>query len=509
MDLALRPDTQTSITSKSGTRAFVPLVIGLALALAQPGLGQVRGEPAWVDSSSRAYVARFRALLLDASTRDVRAGWTLAKDLGRPVAPLLWRMFAAERSNVERRLSLLVAAALAGGPAEDVRLWELIDQPRPLLPERAMVGLLVALGPDRARPVDRLVPRLLGPNKEPEALLEVAVRLAAARVPAAAEGRLPLQSDDAGLLAATAFAGMPVASSAAARMWRGEPRYSGLLQRAELLRAARKVGRAPASQDLVEHARALLGSADVRKGAERAAAMLLLAASGALREQDRPLDPALLRVAASQPASRARLAAWLQATPSARDPEPAALAVAYALSAPVADVVATRSEWARDPAVGAHAAVALAARLCRQPPTQPIEAALARVPEWSFVVWASGGAFASAGALGDARLAALAGLVADGRASRAAVQAELELRLWAWGSHPGLQPWRLERELVRDLMLVGSLPGGGKYAPQVPAHMRYFPRGLDRDDGFFSLGVDLYELLGAPTEPIPARFRLR
>ena len=33
-------------------------------------------------------------------------------------------------------------------------------------------------------------------------------------------------------------------------------------------------------------------------------------------------------------------------------------------------------------------------------------------------------------------------------------------------------------------------------------------RGLDRDDGFFELGVQLYELLGAPSEPIPARYRL-
>ncbi len=507
--MALRPSAQTSVLSATGTRANVLWAIGCALALAQPGLGQVRGEDAWIDPGSRAYVRRFRELLLDASSRDLRAGWTLAKDLGRPVAPLLWRMFDSERSNVGRRLTLLVAAALAGGPAEDVRLLDLLDQPRPLLPERARVGLLGARGPERARPVERFVARATGPNREPEALLEVAVRLAAARVPEATERASTTMGDDVGLLAAAAFAGIPVQASARTRMWRGDARHAGLFQRAELLRAARDVTLVPASQELLEAAKGLLQDNDVRKGAERSAAMLLLAASGELDGEERPLDLGLLKVAASPRVSREQLARWLQARPSARDPEPATLAVAYALLAPIEDVVATRSEWARDPKVGAHASLALAARLCGQPRQQAIDVSLDSVPEWSFAVWASGGAFAPRAPFTDARLQALAALVADGRAAREAVQEELELRLWAWGSHPGLQAHRLERELVRDLMLVGSLPGGGKYAPQVPEHMRYFPRGLDRDDGFFELGVQLYELLGAPSEPIPARYRLQ
>ena len=45
------------------------MVIGWALALAQPGLGQVRGEAAWIDPGSRAYVSRFRELLLDGADK--------------------------------------------------------------------------------------------------------------------------------------------------------------------------------------------------------------------------------------------------------------------------------------------------------------------------------------------------------------------------------------------------------------------------------------------------------
>ncbi|MBZ0153562.1 MAG: hypothetical protein K8J09_18715, partial [Planctomycetes bacterium] len=87
---------------------------------------------------------RFEQLLVAAPTRDLAAGWQLARDLGRPVAPLLWDMVQREEADVQPRLALLVAAVIAGGPAEDERLLRFLDVQKPMLEERTMAGLLMA-----------------------------------------------------------------------------------------------------------------------------------------------------------------------------------------------------------------------------------------------------------------------------------------------------------------------------------------------------------------------------
>jgi len=490
-------------------RRWAPLVAIVLLALtAQTSSGQSpsAGRP-WIAPTDRRFQERFQQLLLDEPSRDLAVGWTYAEEIGRPVAPLLWGMLDAEQSNVERRLALLVAALVAGGPTSEERLFALLDLPKPLLAERAMASLWIALGPARARPMPRVLQRLIGPNKEPEDLLAVAARLAAGRYRVDAQATPVLHSKDPGLLAAAAFARLPVGKTVTQRLWRGEVRHGGLFRRAAMLGAARSEGSAPLQKALSEHAAAALSRTDTRDRGERAAAVLLLARHDALGAAATTLDWELLRVAVSQPQSAASLRKRLRPTPFARDPMPGLLAAAYAWNAPVSEVLGRAAEWGSEPQVRGALAVALAARLCFLPAAPEVEQQL-DFPEWSFVTWASTGAFARPARFEDARLEAFAAVLAAGRATKASARAELELALWRWGSHPGLGPWELERQLIRDLLLVGSR-AGGKYRAEVPTHLRYFPTGLDRDDPFFDIAVALYEFTGRRTRAVPYEYRLR
>ena len=421
---------------------------------------------------------------------------------------MLWELLDAERSNVDRRLAVLVAALVAGGPGADERLFEFLGRGRAMLPERTMAALWIALGPKRARGLPDVRGRVLGPNKEPEELLAIAARLAAARFGGGREGVSTLDSDDPGLLAAAVFAEMPVARTCAEREWRSEHRDAALYRRAAFLSDRYRVDRANSSPRLLDRARSALLQRGIGGASERDAAVLLLAAAGELDLQQSGLDWRQLRIVANQSASAELLRARLQPTPLARDPEPSRLGTAFALRMPVDQVLSSRATWGDDERIRAPIAVALAARLCAEPRRSALDLELAGVPEWAFVRWASGGRFRMEGVPADARLAELAKVVADGRVSRSAAREALELALWRWGSHPGLAAWELERQLIRDLLLVGSRTGG-RYAPGVAPHLRYFPAGLDRDDTFFDVAVALYEFTGRRSGPIPVAHRLR
>lgn len=473
------------------------------------------------------YQKRFRELLLTVSSRDLPTGWELARNLGQPVAPVLWQMLSEEQSNVDRRLVLLIAAVLAGGPGEDDRLFQLLDLRKPMLQERIMAGMLMALGPHRTRAIEEFWPRCMGPNSEPEPLLALAVRLAAARFPDALLRAPRLQGDDVGILAAAAFAGMRISPVKLKSLWQSEDRHAELFFRGALLGESWRLSIRGEVPTLLQQARDLLGLHDERYAAVRAAAILLRARAGDLdAAADRP-DWRLLQLVASQPRSRHVVQAWLPSVPLARDEEPARLAVAYALYQPVAQVLKTMQEWSTQPDVRRDMAVALAFRLAgsgstmRQPDQvgtnavsnspgkhDAIGMALPKVPEFAFVVWASGGKPDWSRACEDPKLAQLATLLADGRASAAVARNAWEGALWRWGSHPGIGPWQQERLLIRDLLLVGSKRGGGKYQSHIRPELLYVANGLDRSDTFFSIAVDLYEFLQAPVEPVPAEYRL-
>lgn len=455
------------------------------------------------------FKARFRELLLAAPTRDFDSGWELARTLGRPAVPLLWEMFEAEKANVDKRLVLLIAAVLAGGPGEDERLFELLDQRQPMMQERTMAAFLIALGPRRTRAVPQVYSRILGPNPKPELLLEIAARLATVRFPGGADGVAPVFSDNPGLLAASAFAGMPIARGYAERQWRSTDPHASLFRRGALLGQTWRLaleGRKP--QDLDE-ARVSLQVRAVEEQPLREAAVLLLARAGELDPQQPLPDWDLLRLAAGQPGNTTAMRKWLKPRRQPRDHQPARLAVAFALHQPERVVLEQVPVWAAEPAMRSDLALAYAMRLLgHAPAAQPIGLSLPEVPEWRFVVWASGGAFGAPPTFDDPHLDQLAKLIAAGRATRPVVRDALEELLWQRGSHPALGAWRAERELVRDLLLGGSNRGGGEYFASIPEEDRYFPTGLDRDDWFFTIAVQLYEFTSRPVGAVPAPHRL-
>lgn len=478
------------------------------LASAQDGSSLATGGVGWITTKDERVRERFRQLLLATPTRDLAVGWQLALDLGRPATPLLWEMLQAEKSNVESRLIVLAAAVLAGGVAEDARLFEWLDQQKPMLEERALASLMMALGPVRSRPVPNFWTRCFGPTKSPELLLSVAVRLASVRFPGAEDGAPLLQGDDPGLAAAAAFSGT---GGVAARWWNltTPERHAELVWRGSLLGSARRWradGAAP--EPSFEVARQLLGLGGDLRAPLRSAAALLLAHGQQFRAEEPRLDWLLLQAAVSDPRTNDRLAAWLGPKAQPRDEQPSRLAVAYALSRPTRTVVDERSVWGSDPAIRQHVAVALAFRLLAQDAPQPTDATLPGVAEWQFVRFACGAPIERGQLPDDPHLRVALQLAADGRMPRAALRTALEEALWRWDSHPGLVAWQQERLLVRDLLLSGSAQGGGKYLPQVRADQRYVPGGLDRKDGFFGVAVQLYDFLAAPRAPIPAERRL-
>ncbi|MGK0153458.1 MAG: hypothetical protein ACI9SE_000402 [Neolewinella sp.] len=518
----------TSHSGKWSIRGALTGLIGLLCVLAQPVSAQVLTEEVGVISArSSVYQKRFTELLLTVSSRDLHAGWQLARDLGRPVAPVLWQMLSSERSNVDRRLVLLIAAVLAEGLGKDARLFELLDQRQPMLQERIIAAMLMALGPHRTRPMEDFWSRCIGPNVEPEPLLGLAVRIACARFPDAAKGAPTTQSEDPGIVAAAAFSGLRMSSQKQKKLWRGQGRHAELFFRGALLGEGWRYDIYGEPPTLLDRASELLGKGEEPLQAARAAAMLLRARLGVLDPKgDRP-DWRLLQLVASQSASRRALQTWLSPSPLAREEDLERLAVAHALYQPVLKTVEALREWSADPEVRRHIAVALAVRLAKGDvlrgendqetsasssalaSTEIIKLHLPDLPELRFAVWASGGTFGDGPKCADPQLEQLASLISAGRVSREVVRANLEEALWRWGSHPGIGPWQQERLLIRDLMLVGSTRGGGEYQSHIRSELRYVARGLDRSDTFFSIAVEMYEFLSRPVAPVPAQYRLR
>lgn len=466
----------------------------------------------WVGAKDDRFRDRFQKALLNVPSRDLAAGWQLAVDTGRPVAPLLWDMMQAETSNVGRRLVVLAAAVLAGGPAEDERLFAWLDRQKPMLPERALAAMLLALGPRRTRPMPEFWGRISGPARTPEQILAIAVRLAAARFPGT-EANLPQSlDDDAGVLAATAYAGGKVPTANASRLWdpRTSERHAELFWRGAMLHGARTLADGGTMPDgLLERARELSALPGEHNGSARAAAAVLRARARDFRAEGSRPDWRLLQIAAADVTSARTLSGWLQPAPQPLDEEPRRLAVAYVLSREPAEVVQDRPAWSSDPRVARHVAVALAWRLLGESPQQPVEVEVPGLPEWGFVKWASGAAIDAGLPIDDPQLRMAAEVASAGRMGRPALRTALEEALWRWGSHPGLSAFEQERLLVRDLLLIGSHPGGSKYMAHVQPEQRYRPTGLGPDDTFFMVAVTLFDFLERPRGPVPPEHRLR
>jgi len=482
------------------------------MALAQQPVAVDAGEVGWIRGRDDRFRARFEQLLLAVPTRDLPQGWQLAADIGRPAVPLLWEMLQEERSNVGRRLVLLAAAMLAGGTAEDERLFAWLDRQKSMPEERVFAAMWMAHGPRRSRPVPGFWSRCQGPDKSPEQVLRLAVRMAAAQFPDAAAGFSSSVDDDAGLAAAAAYAGLPIATSVAARLWnlRTPERHAELFWRGAMLGAARTAGGGQKPNgEWTQRGRELMALPGDQHAAVRAAAALFRLRAGDLRLEGARPDWRLLQVAVAETAGARLLRNWLGPVPQPRDEEPTRLAVSYVLSRDPSEVVADRVSWAAVPRIRQHVAVALAWRLLGDVAGPPIDVEVPGVPEWVLVRWASGVAIDREVLLDDVPLQVAVRLAAAGRLPRPAMRDALEGALWRWGSHPGLGLWEHERLLLRDLLLVGSNTGGGKYVPHVRREQRYRPTGIGPDDVFFDVAVALHDFLSRPRLPIPPEHRLR
>lgn len=493
--------------------------IGVLLLLAQPLLSQERtvgatGGVGSLTSTDENFRVTFERLLLSGADRDLERGWQLAMDVGQPAAPLLWEMVKDKKSNVGRRLIVLAAAVLAGGPGEDDRLFTWLDSQTTMLEERVLVGFLLAMGPRRTRPMPQFWSRCLGPSKATQPILGIAARLASARFPGTDVGAPGISADeDAGIAAATVYAGLPVPPGLATKLWnpRNAPdRHAEMFWRGALLGGLRNRSEDPqVLAGLLEHAREVMELQSDPYAPVRAAAALLRARANDTRPDGAPPDWRLLQLLASEPAAAERLQPWLSATPPGLNDEgPQRLAVCYVLSREPQVVIAERQQWGNDVRIRRHIAVALAVRLLAEPSPQPIDAVLPEVPEWFFVQWASGAKVRAELPFGDQALEAMARLAADNRLPRATARTALEDTLWRWQSHPGLGLFENERLLIRDLMLLGSRRGG-KYVPSRSAHKLYQPAGIDKDHEFFNVAVPLWDFLSRPRLPMPAEYRLR
>lgn len=463
----------------------------------------------WLAGRADKFKAEITRLLLVSPSRDLAAGWRLCEGLGQPAAPLLWEMVEAERSNLQRRLALLVGAMLAGGVQEERRWVAWLDQPRPLFEERCLLALLLALGPPRGRPVEDYFQLAVGGNRTPEQFLAIASRLAAARLPGAAAGLPMVAGSDPGLAGASAYSGAAVAPRTAEALWnlRNADEHAELFWRGSMLGLARSDAEIPG---MLARARELRTLAGTRFGSVRATAAIALARHGqAVGTETRPdWDEVLPWVVDQRSAVQVR--AWLGAETPARVANPARLAVAYVLSRQPEEVLADRAVWLADPRVRSHVAVALAWLLACQEDRALPAVGEADLPEWDLVRCCAGLRPLGRGPLpDDPQLAAAQRLLRDGRLSLAAARDLCEDTLWRWGSHPGLSRWEQERLLVRDLLLVGSHQGGSKYLPHVPPVARYRATGLGPDSPFYDLGVALYDFLAAPRLPVPKGYTLR
>jgi hypothetical protein len=507
-------------------RLLASLPIGALVALASPSLAVaslVGTAPAAVavvvaqDPAAAAGLLPAQGPLREALERlllapapDLAAGWQLALDLGRPALPPLRDLLQRQGANVKHRLVTLAALLLAAGLGEDDVATEFLAQARqkPMLEERTLVAMMVALGPQRARPVPDFAGLCLGPIEPSEPLLAVAVRLAAARLPGAAAGLIAAPDDDVGELAAAAFAGMPLPASALARLrvLRSGERHADLFWRGWLLGLARQPTKSARDAGL-ELARELSRQrADSLAAAQSAAVWLRVRADDFDFTSGERLDLPLLRVAAGSLPPAPGLAALLPSQPLPRDERPERLAVAWALATPFAQVVVARDRWAAQPAIAEHVTLALAWRAGAEP--GPLALPSSAQASWQLVRFAAGQPIDGTAVGADAGVRTLLQLAADGRLTRPALRRALEGMLWERGSHPGLAAFDLERELLRDLLLAGSNYGGGKYAAHVPPDQRYSPTGLDRNDGFFRIAVALFDFLARPRAPVPPEHRL-
>jgi hypothetical protein len=457
----------------------------------------------------REFGKRFQDLLLD-KRHDHVEGWRLCQDLGRPAVAVLWDLYEKQGADVRKRMVLMVAAALAGGPAEDERLLQALDSAK--VEERVLAAMLMALGPRRPATAANPWSRLVGKQRaQAPFILQVAAYLAASRFPAAAADRqLPVPPEpEPGLSAAAAAAGVAGIDVGPWFPPASRPPHADLVRRGALL--GRMFDPGP-DQSLLLKAEALFRS-DSESDETRVCAALLLGRAGRLPAtsgRDAMARPSGLLVEGLTvaPAAARPLREWLDPVPNQLDKDARRLLSAYVFSRSVAEVLADQERWLASPTARRPVALSLALRLLAGEASAPPVSVPAPtdLPEWFWVAWAAGQHPPRPAVRGeDPVLDQAVDLAIDGRLPRATARVLLEEALWRSEAHPGLPLWRSWRWLVRDLLLTGSIPGI-KYAPTTAK--LYRAPGLGPEHPLFDVAVEYFDFTEKPRSPLPPECRL-
>jgi hypothetical protein len=471
--------------------------IGCGTAAAQSGQGQSPGPDGvgrWLAAARDASLdERFADALRSARDGVAAELWRAAREVGPAGSAALWRLLGAT-TNDEATLQILTAIVACGGTAEDERLARWAEASGRSARERAFAAFLTAVGPRR----DSACPEWLVGARGASAFHAIAHLCAASRYAAATDAAEFDAGQDPGLAGAAAFAAVPLRQRGGQSL-RGD-RHEALYWRGALLGATRREWNAT----IRERALALRAMPGDGNASLRAVAWWAAALAGDASPADARPDADCLAALAGDAAVRARFAEWFDGVIGPRDERPERIAVAHALTQPLARVLARDAAWATAPDVAPQVVVAVAARLATSTGERP---ALPSERAWSPAHVAVGRPCddaAMAAATDDARLRAAMRARAEGRLDAAGYARALLDRLWRWGSHPDLAGWRLEREFVRDVLLAGSQAGGGRFQPHVPPALRYLPEGMGRSDPWFRVAVAAYEELDPSTWPAPA-----
>ncbi len=451
-------------------------------------------------------------MLRERSGDRVREALQQAHTIGPSAAAAISQLHGARPRAERGRLIGALAAALGAGNED--RLVEAVSESNSTTQERLMALLAIALGP-RCR---TSLPGLAAWRDErPPAAERVALCLALSRCgePPAVDWFGTGLRQDPGVLAAALIAGVRPPAAVLERwtavedaevderhwlVWRG------------LLAAPAAAGLA--SWQAAVGRRALATAADSAADLRAAAAAWVARNPSAL--DTRP-QAALLRVIAGSAAGRARAQELgaLVAVPSSRFELELrrALAVQFALAAPLPALQVAAVEWRQAPELSGDVCLALALRcLIRAADRAAIGALciggpLDRVEEAWWVSVIVGAATSSEPPAGlPPVLAATAALALEGRAGEESIGRQLELELWQRGTHPGRALYAVHAVLVRDLLVTGSI-----YVEKRLGRVRsfdYLPPGLERGDR--TLFEPLYEFFEwrADLGLVPAEYAL-
>ena len=502
-------------TGADGKRGLLSLFIGWVFCLPQPVDGQDPNQLLVLDGEAREVTSGLRELLRG-GPGEWRMAWRRARDIGPPLASVLWERVHRE-GNPQRRLLWLATYAAAAGGAAPSRWLEAEWQRAAGESDWLFALLALSVGP-----------AVVLSDSAADVVVEVAstdslrIAASAAWAPRAEPMRWPAEwlagtrSQDPGLCAAALLCG-GLADAAAVERWiagRVPPDEAAqLVWRALLLASHDSPISAGRRLDIAQ--RAVRWEAEMSRALRRAATLHIGRTGQEEPWSERGPDSELLVLLGFSPNGRraAYRAGWLEASPPQRL-EPATrakLAVLFVQAAKPEEVANAAATWAEDEELRGAVCLAIAwRRLVGDAGLRPgpwLEALdVADESAWPRLAF---GELRDRGELG-VRIERLGhpalALALQQRVTGRVLARAAEAELWLRDAHPGRDAHRCYVELVRDLLLSGSdyaRAATGRAFPYLPSDLR------PGDRGFFEIAVEFTDWLVEEATAVPAEYRLR